>query len=290
MGMVRCYEFAGLRFAVEVPDAMKMEYGGALDAFETAQTDVAHRFIFRMVTQLLPPEGSCLQSEPALRVYRNADATVRYIGAVSESWENAYIRAEERGNAHHVQLKASAFPAGVGRKTILNSLGVAHLIAQNGGFVFHSSYIAVGGKAVLFTAPSGTGKSTQAALWEQHRAARIINGDRSAVRWVDEQAFACGIPFAGSSNICNNETLPLGAVVYLKQAPQNQLRRLRGAEAFRKVWEGCSVNTWDKTDVAAVSERVQQVVSAVPVFELACTADEQAVKTLEEALRQEGIL
>jgi hypothetical protein len=118
----------------------------------------------------------------------------------------------------------------------------------------------------------------------------VINGDRSAVRLVDGEVCACGIPFAGSSNICKNITLPLGAIVYLKQAPRNQIRRLRGAEAFRKVWEGCSVNTWDKADVAAVSETVQQVVCAVPVYELACTADEQAVKILEEALRQEGIL
>jgi hypothetical protein len=284
------YEFAGIRFSVELPASTKMEYGGILTAFEAEPAEDVHRFVYSMVERLSPPQGICLQAEPALRVYRAWDETLRYIGAVSESWENAYLRAEDRGKQHHVQLKASAFPSGFSGKTILNSLGVTHLVSQNGGFVFHSSYIAVDGKAILFTAPSGTGKSTQAALWERYRFAEVINGDRSAVRWSKGRALACGIPFAGSSNICKNVTLPLGAIVYLKQSPQNQIRRLRGAESFRRVWEGSSVNTWDKADVAAVSETVQQVVCTVPVLELACTPDEQAVKALEETLRQEGIL
>ena len=187
-------------------------------------------------------------------------------------------------------MKASAFLMGVGGKTVLNSLAVEHLGAQNGGIVLHSSFVEYNKKGILFTASSDTGKSTRTNLWHKHRGAGIINGDRSAICVTEGGIVSYGTPFAGSSNICLKKILPLAAVVCLKQAPQNHIRRLLGAEAFCRIWEGCSVNTRDKTDVAAVSATVQQIICAVPVFELACTPDEMTVKTLEEACKQEEIL
>lgn len=284
--MKKCYQFAGIGICVHIPDDRMYADDRHLTPFRVEQPEDPEIFHFELVPDLLPPQGDFVAANGSLRVYDDA----YYLGSVLEGWEQAYAQVLSHGKQHRVLLKEREFPRRIGTNTVLSVLRAEHLTATHGGFVFHSAMIQVGGKAILFTAPSGTGKSTQAALWEQHRSARIINGDRSAVRWVGEQAFACGIPFAGSSNICKNETLPLGAVVYLKQAPGNRLRRLQGAEAFRRVWEGCSVNIWDKADVAAVSETVRQVVCAVPVLELACTPDERAVACLEETLRQEGIL
>ena len=284
------YEFAGVSIVVCIPDTVIYEENSGLAAFRCDSVTEPHRFVFETVERLSAPEGARIVAEPALQVYEAGDVTVRYIGSVQRGWDNGYIRVENRGREHRVELKASAFPMGVGSKTVLNSLGAEHLVAQNGGIVFHSSFVEYNKKGILFTAPSGTGKSTQADLWYKHRGAGIINGDRSAICVTEGGIVSYGIPFAGSSNICLKKTLPLAAVVYLKQAPQNHIRRLVGAEAFCRIWEGCSVNTWDKADVAAVSATVQQIIGAVPVFELACTPDEMAVKTLEEACKQEGIL
>lgn len=288
--MERFYEFAGVSIVICIPDAVMCEEDGRLAPFRCDAVTEPHRFVFEPVERLSAPEGACIVAEPALQVYEAGDVTVRYIGSVQRGWENGYIRVENRGREHRVELKASAFPTGVGSKTVLNSLAAEHLVAQNSGIVFHSSFVEYNEKGILFSAPSGTGKSTQADLWQKYRGAGIINGDRSAIRVTEGGIVAYGTPFAGSSNICLKKTLPLAAVVYLKQAPQNRIRRLAGAEAFCRIWEGCSVNTWDKADVAAVSATVQQVIGAVPVFELACTPDEMAVKTLEEACKQEGIL
>ncbi len=288
--MRKFYAFAGLSFEVNLPDDVGFENDHTLAPFRCSEVTDPHRFDFELVEQLSAPEGTCIAAELARQVYAFPGGTMRYIGAVSQSWEDGHMRVEHRGKSHFVQLKVSAYPAGFGMKAVLNSMSAEHLVAQNGGFVFHSSFVEYGGKGILFTAPSGTGKSTQADLWKKYRDAEIINGDRSVVRITDAGIVACGIPFAGSSQICLNKTLPLGAIVYLKQAPQNRIRRLGGSEAFCRIWEGCSVNTWDKADVAAMSETVQQVIGAVPMFELACTPDEEAVKTLEKALKQEGIL
>ena len=134
---------------------------------------------------------------------------------------------------------------------------------------------------MLFTAPSGTGKSTQAELWREHRGAVVVNGDRSVLRIVDSVPCASGLPYSGSSGICLNRTLPLRAIVYIEQAMENSVTRLHGFAAFRKVWEGVCVNTWDTAQVSRASDIVRKIVTSVPVCLQKCTPDLRAVEELE---------
>jgi hypothetical protein len=285
--MERNYCFAGVELTVSIPVDRAYTDDRWLAPFRVEQVRQPHRFTFEVRPILPPPGGEEIARYPGCRVYRLPDAAVRYIGTVEQGWENAYVRAEHRGKAHTVQLKADRFPGRIGVHTVLNVLEAEHLIARRDGFVFHCSYIDVDGRAVLFTAPSETGKSTQAELWRSLRGARIINGDRAAVRLVEGTVLAEGIPFAGSSCYCENRSLPVEAIVYLRQAPQTTVTRLRGYEAFSRIWEGISVNTWDKTDMELVSRAVQQIAERIPVYCLACTPDESAVTTLEQALRKQ---
>lgn len=282
--MEKYYSFAGVDIAVEISDEQMYLKDRILEPFRVASAVQPHHFNFHRVQTLTPPLGRCIAIEPGFRVYQEKDRLVRYIGTVQQSWEPAYIRAAHRGREHEVQLLDAQLPERIGTKAVLNSIAAEHLIAQAGGILLHASYIEWQGRGILFTAPSGTGKSTQAALWERMRGADIINGDRAGVRAIGANVVACGVPFSGSSQICKNRTLPLSAIVYLKQAPQTSIRRLRGSQAFRCIWEGCSINTWDKVDVENASETVLRVLSAVPVLELACTPDESAIIALEGVL------
>lgn len=277
---------AGIDVLFELPNDRMYNDDRNLAPFRVETAQNPHCFRFRMVKELEAPTGMEIMIQPDLRVYKQEDWTVYYIGSVRQSWKSAYIRAAHHGKEHNIQLKTSQFPERVGTHTVLNCLQVEHLIAQNGGFVFHTSYINWEGKAILFTAPSGTGKSTQAELWRKYRGTEIINGDRAAVRIVDDTVWAEGIPFSGSSTYCKNVTLPIAAVVYLQQAPVTTICRLHGVEAFLKIWEGCSINTWDKEDMNLVSDAVLKLVEKVPVYKLACTPDETAVIALEQVLRE----
>ena len=288
--MEKVYCYAGVELAVRIPDDRMYEDDRHLAPFRVEDVKDPHVFEFDLADALPEPEGTEIANTPGFRVYRQGDVRIRYIGTVSGGWENAYIRAEHREKNHSVQLKASQFPGRIGVKTVLNSMEGEHLVAQNHGFIFHCAYIDCGGKAILFTAPSETGKSTQAELWREYRGAGIINGDRAAVRLVDGQLLAEGIPFAGSSQYCKNRSLPIAAIVYLGQATKTSIRKVQGYEAFSKIWEGVSVNTWDKEDMELVSEVVQAVACQIPMFHLPCTPDESAVIALEEALRREEIL
>ena len=94
-----------------------------------------------------------------------------------------------------------------------SSLALSQLLLQKDAFLLHASYIEHGGKAILFSAPCGVGKSTQAALWAEHNGSRIINGDKAGVSFDGDEINAGSLPFCGTSGICKNETYPLGAVV-----------------------------------------------------------------------------
>lgn len=284
--MENCYRFAGLEFSIRLPGGKRLSGTRALEPFAVEEVSHPHCFTFIQVPRLEPPQGDLIAQTPNLQVYQQGDCQIRYQGPMEQGWQSAHLRALHRGNDHTVQLLHAQFPQGVGAHTVLSCLALEHLLAPLDGLLLHASFICHEGKAILFTAPSGTGKSTQAELWRSHRGARILNGDRVCIRMEGGTPYACGIPFAGSSGICKQAKLPIAAIVCLSQAPQTTIRSLGGFEAFRRVWEGCSVNTWDREDIAHVSDTVMRVLQSVPVFHLACTPDETAITALEQMLRK----
>lgn len=284
------YRFAGIEILVQLPVGIDYTDEYRLGNFAVEEVENPQIYKVELVKELDNPKGVCIAKYPEFCVYEHEEKRIRYIGSVQNTLEGAYIRVESCDNEHRVQLQEEKFPEKIGAKTILNSLGFEHLIAGAGGFILHCSYIEREGKAILFTAPSETGKSTQAELWKQLRGAKIINGDRAAVCVVDGQILAEGIPFAGSSQYCENRSIPIEAIVYLGQAPETSICRLQGYPAFSKIWEGISVNSWDRKDVEMVSDTVLDIVKRIPIFHLTCTPDESAVIALEDVLKRENNL
>ena len=88
-------------------------------------------------------------------------------------------------------------------------------LLKKGGLILHSSFIEWHNQGIVFTAPSGTGKSTQASLWQKYEHAKIINSDRSILYFNKNNILmSCGLPFCGSSNINLNKEFPLKAIVF----------------------------------------------------------------------------
>lgn len=286
--MKKYYRIAGLDICLDIPQNLGFCDSGKLAAFVAGACENCHRYSLEVTDRLDSPCGELVYAHGSMSVYRDANCQLRYYGSRQSGGQNAYMRGEYAGMHHRIQLHSGQIGDSVGVKTVLGALALEHFAAHNGGFLFHCAYIQRQGRAILFTAPSGTGKSTQAELWKKLRGSRIVNGDRAAVRQVDGIFYAEGIPFAGSSDYCENISSPLEAVVYLSQAPKTTIRRMRGSQAFLKIWEGVSVNTWDAEDMAAVSDTVRTLAEKVPVYYLSCTPDESAVQALEQCLARIG--
>lgn len=150
--------------------------------------------------------------------------------------------------------------------------------------ILHSSYIIHEGNAILFTAPSGIGKSTQASLWEQYKDAEIINGDRSIIREKDGIMHAYGLPFSGSSQICKNKNAPIKAIVILEQGHENKIYKPKISDLLKFLLSQVAVNRWDKSEILKVMELVENVIQKVPIIKLSCLPDKGAVDILNNYL------
>lgn len=146
------------------------------------------------------------------------------------------------------------------------------------GFYLHSSCVSLNGQGVVFTAPSGTGKSTQADLWKQHLDAEILNGDRTIIRREEDGWKGYGSPYAGSSNIYVNRSTELRAIFVLEQGTENTIYRMSSREAFVFLYKETIQNPWNRSYVEKMMKLLEQAVKELPVYRLICRPDAEAVE------------
>lgn len=259
---------------------------GGLENFRVSAQPWDHEVFCDLTDEMPAPEGKMVFSDPGRLVFETAGGTSSWIGPVQQSYADAHIWVRREKNTSTALFLRRLVGDRIGIRSVLNALESEHLAVIQGGFLLHGSCICHKGKAIVFTAPSGTGKSTQAELWRIHRNVTVINGDRIMLRSGQYGWEAVGIPFCGSSGIRENRILPLAAVVALSQAPVTAVAPLTGVRAFRKIWEGCTLQTWNRQDVDRCAGYVEALLGSVPVFHLACTPDISAVEALEAVLNQ----
>lgn len=281
--MEEFYEFAGIRVRLRT-EAEELGRRGILEAFSAPAGDWQHAYTVTTADQIDEDPGTRVYTQGDFCVSRYGRQTLRYVGAVELGSENATFRICREDSRTQLTYCRGKLYDRISARLLIQGLELEHLLTVHNGLILHASFITYEGRAILFTAPSETGKSTQAQLWCDHAGAELVNGDRAAVRILDDGIMSSGIPFSGSSPVCRNVTAPLAAIVCLSQAPENTITRLRGVRAFRRIWEGCTVNVWDRADVELATQTVSRIISRIPVYHLACTPDSRAVELLKNTL------
>lgn len=166
-------------------------------------------------------------------------------------------------------------------------LGFEGLLIRRDRVCFHASCIRTELGGILFSGPSGIGKSTQAELWCRCRGAELVNGDRPILQKTSDGFLAWGSPYAGSSRCHVNTSVPVNALVFLSQEPENRLRRLNTGEAFRRIYAGLTIYGWDREFMERAVSLAAELAAAVPCYELGCVPDESAVVCLEQRLKKD---
>ena len=151
----------------------------------------------------------------------------------------------------------------------------------------HASAIAYGENAIVFTASSGVGKTTQAELWAKYKNAKILNGDKVFLKQEEDGIHAWGSPWKGSSPYASNESAKLRAIVVLEQAKENSIRKLTVMEAMQHFVPHVFFPCWDERCEQAVLTFLDQVLEETEIFLLKCRPDEAAVELLAERLDEE---
>lgn len=173
-------------------------------------------------------------------------------------------------------------------KNLLELLGLEWLLLQFDGILLHASLVAWEGKGILFCAPSGTGKSTQARLWQRYCGSRTLNGDRAGIRCEEGVWKAWGLPFAGTSGIYRNESVTIRAVVLLCQGNENSIVPVRPLDAFKGLFPQCNARRWDGDFMDRLTQVLSELVGAVPCYRLTCRPDQEAVELLRDVIVKEA--
>lgn len=156
---------------------------------------------------------------------------------------------------------------------------IAEALLSRGVLLIHGSVVAVDGEAYMFTAKSGTGKSTHVALWRQlfGQRAVMVNDDKPLLRISPEGVTVYGTPWDGKHHLSNNISVPLRAFVVLRRGDQNQIRPASFVETYPILLQ----QTHYAPQVSTTNEtlRLMAVMSEhVGFYELHCNMDPEAAR------------
>lgn len=167
----------------------------------------------------------------------------------------------------------------------LEMFALEKYLLKKGGLILHSSFIEWHNQGIVFTAPSGTGKSTQASLWQKYEHAKIINGDRSILYFNKNNILmSCGLPFCGSSNINLNKEFPLKAIVFLSQADYNEAEYVNISFASKKLFKESSINKWNIKSIDDSLNIIEKITKHTKLISLKCMINQEAVNILKDLI------
>ncbi len=144
------------------------------------------------------------------------------------------------------------------------------------GIMLHSSCVEKDGFAYLFSARSGTGKSTHTHLWLKNLpGSRIVNDDKPALLLENGTWYACGTPFSGKTDENLNVKVPVRAIIFIKRAEKNRVEKLSVQEAIKLLFEQ-TVRVTEKDRAGRMLDLVSSLLTNVPVFSLECNMEDEA--------------
>ena len=152
--------------------------------------------------------------------------------------------------------------------------------------LFHGSTVAVDGEAYIFTALSGTGKSTHAALWREYlgEKAVMVNDDKPFIEIREGKAIAYGTPYDGKHHLSTNISAPVKAICILERADVNSIEKISPEEAFPTLFQQ-TYNTQDNAGIGKTLLLLNSLLGCCNFYRLHCNMDIEAAMLAYETMK-----
>lgn len=150
----------------------------------------------------------------------------------------------------------------------------------------HASVVVNAGKAFLWLAKSGTGKSTHSQLWLDHvPGSRLLNDDNPVVRVMEDgHTEVFGTPWSGKTPCYKNEHYPAGAFSEIVRSPENRITRKSVLEAYALLYSSSSGFKADPAMSDGLNVTYEKILRGTPCFTLECRPDADAARVSSETL------
>ena len=168
---------------------------------------------------------------------------------------------------------------------------VAEKMVRHGMIVFHSSAICVDGEAFLFTARSGTGKSTHARLWREvlpglgHQVT-MVNDDKPFLKFTDAGVLVCGSPWEGKHHLGGNMQVPVRAIGLICRDERNYVKPIEVQDTWLTMMCQAHIPRGDGERVKACLAMLDRLSREVPMYEIHCTMEPEAAVVAYQGLRE----
>lgn len=167
---------------------------------------------------------------------------------------------------------------------------IADIMPNYDTIVFHGSVIAVDGKAFLFTAKSGTGKSTHTRLWRELLGDRavMVNDDKPLLCITDTGVIAYGTPYNGKHRLGCNMNVPLKGLCILTRASENSIRHITKFEAYSMLMQQV-YRPQDGVQLKKVLTLIDKLAQNTELYQLGCNMEPEAARVAYEAMKGETL-
>lgn len=228
--------------------------------------------------------GEPIADDRSIVIYNVNGCNVRkFIIDVEHTRESAVYLVQKRESKPEYDMYIKPEDVSVLKRSfrILNAMAIEEALLLNGKLTLHGVILQSGNDGFVFTAPSGTGKSTITNRWaEMFSDSFVINGDCTVIGKENGVYYAYGSPFCGSSLIRENKKAPLRAIIRLYRGQENETAVMSSKESFVALYEASTVNHWSDGCVTACVELIQDVISSTPVIAYKCVNSPTAAEHL----------
>lgn len=166
---------------------------------------------------------------------------------------------------------------------------ISEAVLDHDAFLFHCSAVAVDGEAYLFSAPSGTGKSTHTRLWRERFGERavMINDDKPLIRMEEGTFYVYGTPWNGKHHLSVNQKAPVKAICLLERGKTNHAQQISPAEAYPGLYRQIYRPQNDRGKMLKTLQLLHKMAESVPLYRLQCDISQDAVRASWDAFHSQ---
>ncbi len=275
------YQIGHFIFKINYHDPIPIPHNMTL--FETTKPHYDYLYDIYVVDHIEVIEDTFILSTDKIKIVQQGSLHKRYLYLSNDGCPYALCIRMHEGHTT-VYIHQRYLPMFISDPMFVSILSLEKRLYPFNQYILHSNYLLYNNQAILFSAPSGVGKSTQADLWVKYRHAHIVNGDRTLLSKENNTYYANGWPVCGSSNICHNEKHSIRAIVLLQQGSTNSIIKPNYATQFKKLMAEITINYHNNLFVNQAMDFIDDMIQHLDIVLLTCDISEDAVICLENYL------
>lgn len=255
---------------------------------EKGQADM--KMSSRLLNRVTMPDGTLIHRNQDERVYALSDGRKckvlydpkreRLIYAIYYNRDYSQVEIQINQNYRLEELQKSDF------EYMYSGEMFANRMTCLGAGVLHSSTILYRGVGIAFSAVSGTGKSTHTGLWKRYYGddVQILNDDKPAIRFREDLPYIYGTPWSGKTELNQNQSAPLKAIIFLKRDIRNWIEPIGMAERMYNLTNQLNLPAYEEELCEKSVLFAKKLALSVPMYYLHCNMERQAVEVVRETL------